>query len=141
MNLDKNALLFPPGNAILQFEHLVEKAILVTGGAPFFMGAEQEFSKLEVSGDTAVLYWPEWAGGYYAGDGNIERQSCSFPAELLLMSKPEIEVWSAEQKRIYDEHQRLQAEQQARLNAERKRRDDLAMLSRLKSIYGMETKN
>jgi hypothetical protein len=88
---------------------LVDKAKRIIAGAPYFTACAEEFGDLRIVGDNAVLYWPEWESGYYAGDGSIERQSLGFPLSLLLLSDDALSVWKDEQKFAYDA--RVAAEQ------------------------------
>ena len=81
---------------------LVNKAKLIIPDAPYFTSCSEEFGDLRIVGDNAVLYWPEWESGYYAGEGSIERQSLPFPLSLLLLSDDALSVWKDEQKFAYD---------------------------------------
>lgn len=83
---------------IAAYDDLVMRAIEITRGPPFHMYCDEErHARIVVVGDAAKLSWPEWASGYYAGEGNIETQSVRFPAALLLLSAEELAKWKTEQ--------------------------------------------
>jgi hypothetical protein len=81
---------------------LVDKAKRIIANAPYFTACAEEFGDLRIVGDNAVLYWPEWESGYYAGEGSIERQSRGFPLSLLLLSDDALSAWKDEQQLAYD---------------------------------------
>ena len=120
---------------ISQNDELIERAKMILGGAPYFTYVpEEQYVRLNIEDDLAKLVWPESHSGYY-DSCSIEEQSKDFPAELLLMTRPEIEFWTAEQKRIYEAEQKVQRERQAKRNAEMQREKELAALAALKVKY------
>lgn len=121
--------------AISEVEQILERAFLITDGPPFFMIAEQEYARISVDGDEATLIWPEYAGGYYAGDGSIETQSIKFPAELLLMSIDQLKVWKAAHRKQYDDNEKAKREFEARARAAQRTAEELRLLAALKEKY------
>lgn len=120
---------------IADVDELIERAKLILSNAPYFTSIpEEQYVRLGMDGDMARLVWPESHSGYY-DSCSIEEQSKVFPAELLLMSRPEIEFWKVEQRKIYDENQRVEKQRRAQAAAETQRRNELAMLAALKSKY------
>lgn len=116
-------------------DELIERAKLILDGAPYFTYIpEEQYVRLRINGGEAILVWPESHSGYY-DSCSIEEQSKGFPVELLLMTRPEIEFWTAEQKRIYDDAQRIWKEQKARTDAENRRQNELNTLAALKAKY------
>jgi len=98
---------------IAEYNRLVARACEIAEKLPPFTGADPELAKLEIAGEVATLYWPEWAGGYYAGEGNIERQSYSF-SSALLVEGPEADAYVVAKNAEYEEAQRLRTENEKR---------------------------
>lgn len=115
---------------------LIDRARFITEGAPFFMIAEEEFAKIVIDGEMATLFWPEINGGYYAGDGCMERQNCSFPASLLLLSLSELKAWKLSEQARHDAKERENSERAKRERAVVDRQLELSMLAALKAKYG-----
>lgn len=121
--------------AVSEADHILERARLISEGAPYWMNSDDDFSKLSIEGEEAVLYWPEAESGYY-NSCSIERQSVRFPAALLLMTVEEIGVWKVEQRRLYDANQKAKAERDAKARAEQQTAMELQTLAALKAKYG-----
>lgn len=122
-------------DAVANNDELITRARLILGGAPYFSYIpEEQYVRLSVEDDTAVLVWPESHSGYY-DSCSIEEQSKDFPVELLQMSQQEIAIWSAEQKRLYDERERVKTEEARKRAAEQARQTELHLLASLKAKY------
>ena len=117
---------------------IVERACIITGDAPYFMCAEPEFAKVEIDEGRATLFWPEWAGGYYAGDGNIERQSVTFPVKLLLLTRDELAAWKIEEKRRYEAREEEKRAASLVDRAARQTELELATLGQLMVKYNVK---
>lgn len=119
-------------------DQILDRAVLITGDAPFYMQADDEYAKLEIDGNKATLSWPEHTSDYYGG-GYLERQSVTFPSELLLMSTDEIGVWKAEELRKHCAKMEAENETAMRLHAERQTALELQTLAALQQKYGPKT--
>ena len=118
------------------YHELVEKAKIITKGAPFWMTAAAEFSELDVDleNKSATLSWPETHSGYY-DSCSIERQTCTFPLALLLASESDLTAWKVEQKRIYDEKQAAYRKRHAENEAIARERNERLLYHKLKAKY------
>jgi parvulin-like peptidyl-prolyl isomerase len=121
--------------AVAANDELIARARLILSEAPYFTYIpEEQYVRLSIEDDMAVLVWPESHSGYY-DSCSIEEQSKDFPLELLRMTTAEITIWSAKQRHIYDENQKVEAARQAKVRAEQTRRNELAALAALKAKY------
>ncbi len=84
-------------NALYEADQFKQRAFLIAPSYSMTV-AEPDYANLIVDGDTATLVWPEYTSDYYGG-GYLERQSVSFPANLLLLSDDELAAWKAEKER------------------------------------------
>jgi|SRR6185503_2763731 len=120
---------------LYEADQILERAMLITGDAPFFMYVgEREYAKLIIDGETATLFWPESESGYY-NSCSIECQSVNFPSELLLMSVEEIATWKVKQREQYDAKEKAKAEAAARTREIQKKALELQTLAALKAKY------
>jgi hypothetical protein len=87
---------------ISEYDAAVKIARFILEGPPYNMACPEDYAVLEIRGDKATLRWPEVNGGYYAGDGSLEWQSASFPADMLVSSRDDLVAWKAGQIKIAD---------------------------------------
>lgn len=123
-------------NTLVAAEQIIGRAFRITEGPPFNMAAEEEFAGIEIDGDKATLFWPEYEDGYYAGDGSMQRQSVSFPSRLLLMSLEEIATWKAAEQAKHDAKQKAVREVEERKRAEQQTAHEKAVYEMLKAKFG-----
>jgi hypothetical protein len=122
-------------NTLSDAARILERAKMITEGAPFWMICDDDFAEILIDGEGACLRWPEAHSGYY-DSCSIEAQSCSFPAALLLMSVDEIKAWKVEQRSIYDAEQKAKNEREAQQRAADQTANELRTLAALKAKYG-----
>jgi succinate dehydrogenase flavin-adding protein (antitoxin of CptAB toxin-antitoxin module) len=118
-------------NIIKEYGRLVERAIKIVGGPPYYQYVhEEQFAKIEVDGDDAVLSWPHANLEYDCVVTDTEKQA--FPADLLDISDADLDAWIWEQKAAYD------AKQEERQRAEMRERQmqERAVYEALKAKYG-----
>lgn len=90
----------------------------------------EEFSRLSIRGDMAIIEWPEPSSGYY-NSCDIETQNAKFPAYLLEASEAEVEAWKEEQRLLAEEANR----QLAHRRAEEEKKRELILLAELQEKY------
>ena len=117
-------------DSVTQYEKYLQRALQVVSGAPYFKYVEnQEFARLAVDGEDAVLSWLEIASGY-EGYYETEKESATFPASLLLLPYAEFSAWQDKEKSEWLLAQKLQQQCAAEMAARAQEAEMNAILTK-----------
>jgi hypothetical protein len=119
---------------ISEYDAAVKIARFILEGPPYNMACPEDYAVLEIKGYKATLRWPEANGGYYAGDGSLEWQSASFPADMLASSRDDLVAWKAGQIKMAD------ARMKADADAEMKRWKEVQAIQERRTYEALKAK-
>lgn len=118
-----------PEEIITEYGKLMNRAVAIVSGAPYWEGPDGEYAHVTINGDVATLSWPEAESNY--DSCSLEGYSFAFPAALLFMDDTRFDEWKAEQVA----EAKRQSEARQRAYQEMKRQEELATLAALKAKY------
>jgi hypothetical protein len=115
---------------VAAYDALIEKAVKILRGSPFHKYIyNQDFARLEIDGDTAILR--HCHDGMEYGDPVLDKESESFPAEMLQWEDADIAEFQ-KREAAKEEARRQEASKRAAQAQERKER---ALLDALRAKY------
>jgi hypothetical protein len=95
-----------PIDAITEYDRLLVKALSIVEKAPYWAHVwDTGWAKLAVNNGAAILSWPTAESDY--DSCTIERHTAEFPVAMLLWDEEQIKEWKKQQKKIYEEKERM----------------------------------